>query len=98
MSFRGLETDPRATDEALLALANQEQRVLITEDKDFGELGLCAPLYRIRVSFASSTCRLRAMRELIKRHADAMHDGALIVVTRRRVRIRPGKRDTKGND
>ena len=34
----GLETDPRATDEALLALANQEQRVLITEDKDFGEL------------------------------------------------------------
>ena len=38
------------------------------------------------------------MRELIKRHADAMHDGALIVVTRRRVRIRPGKRDTKGND
>lgn len=32
------ETDPRATDEELLALANQERRVLITEDKDFGEL------------------------------------------------------------
>ena len=34
----GLDGDPRATDEALLALANQEERVLITEDKDFGEL------------------------------------------------------------
>ena len=32
------EIDPRATDEALLALANREHRVLITEDKDFGEL------------------------------------------------------------
>ena len=32
------EIDPRATDEALLALANRERRVLITEDKDFGEL------------------------------------------------------------
>ena len=32
------ERDPRATDEALLALAYEEQRVLVTEDKDFGEL------------------------------------------------------------
>jgi len=30
--------DPRATDEQLLALALQENRVLVTEDKDFGEL------------------------------------------------------------
>ena len=28
----------RASDEALLALAYEEHRVLITEDKDFGEL------------------------------------------------------------
>ena len=28
------ERDPRATDEALLALAYEEQRVLVTEDKD----------------------------------------------------------------
>ncbi len=29
---------PDATDAELLALANEEQRTLITEDKDFGEL------------------------------------------------------------
>ena len=28
----------RASDEALLALAYEEDRVLVTEDKDFGEL------------------------------------------------------------
>jgi predicted nuclease of predicted toxin-antitoxin system len=33
-----LDRDPRASDEALLGLAMQEARVLITEDKDFGEL------------------------------------------------------------
>ena len=33
-----LDTDPRASDETLLALSLQDLRVLITEDKDFGEL------------------------------------------------------------
>ena len=32
------EAAPRATDDELLALALAEQRILITEDKDFGEL------------------------------------------------------------
>ena len=34
----GWERELSATDEALLALANQEQRVLIAKDKDFSEL------------------------------------------------------------
>ena len=32
------ERCPDASDEALLALARSENRVLVTEDKDFGEL------------------------------------------------------------
>ena len=32
------DTDPGASDETVLALALHDQRVLITEDKDFGEL------------------------------------------------------------
>jgi len=32
------DVDPRASDEAILALALQDERVLVTEDKDFGEL------------------------------------------------------------
>ena len=33
-----LERNPRATDEELMALAMEERRILVTEDKDFGEL------------------------------------------------------------
>ena len=89
-----LDRDPRATDEALLALANEEQRVLITEDKDFGELVFVRRLpHQCIIRFVDMRVaeKVAAMRELIERHADAMHEGALIVVTRGRVRIRPGE-------
>ena len=33
-----LETNQGAEDEFILSLANQEQRILLTQDKDFGEL------------------------------------------------------------
>jgi predicted nuclease of predicted toxin-antitoxin system len=33
-----IDVDPRATDETLLDFAVHEDRILITEDKDFGEL------------------------------------------------------------
>lgn len=33
-----LETHPGSEDEAVLAIANEEGRVLLTQDKDFGEL------------------------------------------------------------
>jgi predicted nuclease of predicted toxin-antitoxin system len=32
------EMTPRADDETVLALAQQQQRILLTEDKDFGQL------------------------------------------------------------
>ena len=86
---------PHATDETLLALANRERRVLITEDKDFGELvfvrGLDHPCV-IRFVNMRVEDKVEAMRELIEHHADAMHQHALIVVTPRRVRIRLGTR------
>ena len=33
-----LESDPGASDDEVLALAFDEQRIIVTEDKDFGEL------------------------------------------------------------
>lgn len=33
-----VEVSPRAEDEAIIDLAGREQRVLLTEDKDFGQL------------------------------------------------------------
>ena len=84
----------RASDETLLALAYEERRVLVTEDKDFGELIFVRRLPHpciVRFVEMNIVGKLAAMRELIERHADAMHEGALIVVTRDRVRIRGGR-------
>lgn len=84
----------RASDETLLALAYEERRVLVTEDKDFGELIFVRRLPHpciVRFVEMNIVEKLAAMRELIERHADAMHEGALIVVTRDRVRIRGGR-------
>ncbi len=97
----GAEINPRATDEALLAVANQEQRVLVTEDKDFGELVFVRHLPHpciIRFVEMQVSEKVAAMRELLEQHADAMHESAMIVVTRRRVRIRLGKRNEQGTN
>ena len=86
-----LEVDPRAEDDALLALALREDRVLVTEDKDFGELVFVRRLPHpciIRFVDMPVEEKVTAMRELLERHADAMQVGGLIVVTRGRVRIR----------
>ena len=95
-----LERDPKAADEDVLALALQEQRILITEDKDFGELVFVRRLpHPCIVRFVDMRIaeKVAAMRELIERYADAMHEGALIVVTQDRVRVRRGE-GSKGGD
>lgn len=82
----------QASDAILLAIAWEQGRVLITEDKDFGELvflhGLRHPSI-VRLVGMTPTERADAMRLLIEHHPDAMREGAIIVVTRERVRIRP---------
>ena len=88
-----------ATDETLLALAYEERRVLVTEDKDFGELVFLRRLPHpciVRLVGLRATEKVDAMRDLIERHGDAMRAGAIIVVTGRRVRVRSarsGERD-----
>lgn len=87
------ELDPRATDEELLAVANHEGRVLVTKDKDFGELVFVLRQPHpciVRLVDMPVADTIIAMRELIERHADAMQRGDLIVVTPTRVRVRSG--------
>ena len=85
---------PHASDQALLALAREEGRVLITEDKDFGELvfvrGMAHPGI-VRLVEMTPMERAQAMQSLIEHHADAMRDRAIVVVTKTRVRIRPAR-------
>ena len=80
-----------ASDEELLALAHEERRVLITEDKDFGELvflrGRRHPCV-IRLVELDVGGAVNAVRHLIDQHGDVLRSNALVVVTKRRVRIR----------
>ena len=86
-----LETAPSATDESLLTWAREEQRVLVTEDKDFGELVFVRRLSHpciVRFVDMRVEDKVAAMHDLIETYTDSMRDGVLIVVTPSRVRIR----------
>ena len=90
-----LDVAPHATDDEILAMALAEDRVLVTEDKDFGELVFVRRLPHpciIRFTEMSVAEKATAMTELIESHAPEMLDGCIIVVTARRVRIRRGER------
>ena len=86
----------RVPDEALLASAYEEHRVLVTEDKDFGELIFLRRLPHpciVRLVELRVAEQVDAMRGLIERHGHALRTGAIVVVTRRRVRIRMTESD-----
>src|ERR687885_251893 len=75
-----LDIDPCSPDEALLDLAWQEERILVTEDKDFGELVFVRRLpHRTIIRFIDMRVeeKVVAMRALLERHADAMRAGAI---------------------
>ena len=89
----------RASDEELLAFAYEERRVLVTEDKDFGELvflrGRRHPCI-IRLVDLNVDEKVNAIRHLIDQHGEALRSNTILVVTKRRVRIRrPGFRDER---
>ncbi len=96
-----LDVDQKATDQEIMALAVGEDRILITEDKDFGELvfvrGLPHPCI-VRFVDMPVAEKVEAMRELIVIRPNAMREGSLIVVTRNRVRIRSRENLERGEE
>ena len=82
---------PRASDERLLALALQDERVLVTEDKDFGELVFVRRLPHgpiIRLVELTVDQQVGGMAELLDRHATELTGPVVITITRGRIRIR----------
>jgi len=80
-----------APDEVLLALAYKQDRILVTEDKDFGKLIFAESLPHrsvVRLVGLNSMEQADAMRNLIDQHGAAMRAGAIIVVTKKLSRIR----------
>ena len=81
-------------------MALDEGRVLITEDKDFGELLFVRGLAHsgiIRFVDMRVEEKVAAMRGLLEHEADSIHEGVLIVVTRSRVRMRRGRHRERGD-
>jgi|SRR5687767_2098791 predicted nuclease of predicted toxin-antitoxin system len=87
------ETAPGADDLAVLQLATAQRRILLTEDKDFGELvvRLKLPAYGIvllRINPADSALKLARLRDLLLHHA-ARLPGSFVVLDEAKARFRP---------
>ena len=82
-------------DRDVLALANEEQRVLITNDPDFGELVFRQQLPHSGIIFfrlgeESIPTKARWLGHVLDTYRQRLEERCFIVVTDRGVRIRPG--------
>ena len=81
---------PDPGDRALLELAESENRMLVTMDKDFGEL-----IYLRRVSHAGLirlpdvrvARRIELIEELIDQYSEALEDRAIVTIQGGRIRV-----------
>lgn len=81
-------------DNEILAYADQQQRILITLDKDLGELAIvyAKPHYGIvRLVGIAAKQQSTYCLKVLRKYADELESGAIITVTQERVRIRSAK-------
>src|SRR5688572_19198789 len=79
-------------DEVVLAIAQQEDRILITNDRDFGELIIQRQLAHagvilLRLRSQSVQVKITRLAAVLTSHSAQL--GQFIVVTDRRIRVRP---------
>jgi len=89
-----LAIDPRASDGRLMELALRDGRVLITEDKDFGELVFVQNLPHgplVRLVELSVPEQVHAIRELLEQHSHKLTGQVPVTITHARIRIRRRK-------
>jgi predicted nuclease of predicted toxin-antitoxin system len=84
---------PEAPDDEVLALATAQDRVLLTNDKDFGELTflqrrLSAGIVLLRMPSLDSPTKVERTEHAIALVTGRVHE-ALVVITERRIRRRP---------
>lgn len=87
------EVSPGATDEVVLQQAFAQQRILLTEDKDFGELvvRLGLPTYGLvllRMNPADSAGKLTRLRYVLA-HRGPRLAGSFTIVDAKKTRFRP---------
>jgi len=88
-----VEYNPGWSEDEVLEFAFEYPALLITEDKDFGELTcrLRKPnhgILLVRLTYSSANQKAKAVLEAIEKHADKLH-AAFSVLDEHRLRIRP---------
>ena len=87
------DLDRRMVDEKLLELANREKRILVTNDKDFGELTfrqnrVSPGIILFRVKGQDSRDKVRLLQKILLTHGSRLR-GYFTVVTRKKIRFIP---------
>jgi len=85
------EASAGAEDERVIALTLHERRILLTEDKDFGQLVFAAGRKTLGVVLIRFPANARSavgtrMLELVRKHADRL-TGSFVVLQPERIRI-----------
>ena len=88
-----LEEEPGLQDEVVLQRAYVERRILLTEDKDFGELVYrlrkpAAGIVLIRIAVEQRQSKWPRLKKLIDKYADRL-PGHFVVLNIERFRFRP---------
>jgi predicted nuclease of predicted toxin-antitoxin system len=79
-------------DEEILAIATQQRRVVVTLDKDFGELAIVHGLLHcgiVRLVNISATQQAAACLRVLTLHGEELERGAIVTVEPGRLRVRP---------
>ena len=79
-------------DDAILAMANSEERICVTIDKDFGELAVRRRLAHhgiLRIVGFSARRHAEVCLAAIAAHGEELQAGALVTAEPGRMRIRP---------
>ena len=97
--FSVAESLPGASDDALLALAFEEERLVLTEDRDFGELvhRLRLPSHGVvylRFGVEDRAEKAPRLVEVVDTLAERL-PGAFVVLEKDRVRLRPLARNVQ---
>lgn len=91
-----VELRPSIDDDEVLKMAIDLESILLTEDKDFGELTFRLQksnkgIILIRMSGESIENKIKKMKEIFKEHLDEF-SGNFTVITSTKIRIRDQKR------
>ena len=86
------EIDPRADDVSILSLAVDEKRIVVTMDKDFGELVYKSGLPHrgvilLRLEEHDRKAKVKIMSQILERHGEKL-EGHFCVYQNGRLRIR----------